>query len=514
MKKHSLLISAILVATMLLSVLAIPAAAAKSDDKFPLADNAGITWRGIVDGQNPPLGKEAVEAVDFAWFSGLGSSTITVDGALDEAYQNVPVWQLSTYYAANKEGTQSGTVAEIAPARADEAGTGVAYDKWAGKVTATMRGVWDANYVYLYVDVTDSTINKTQADHVGDRIEFLIAPPHGGYSAEFVITPTADGAIVKSPRSNVNTSFINAASKFKDDNSGYIVEFRMDVKAMVNSQSNEKWFQYVEAQNVTDKNTVEKNYYYRDWQLWYETQGAIETGALFDFNLRIVDCLSKDTDTADEINANKNGIDSKIDGILSWSSITQYTSIKWSQGTGRVYLGCGTHTFGTPVVTKEASHTEFGEQSKTCTACKYVATEQIAKLPDHTYTTYAGHDENQHKHVCACGEYELLNHKWGEEVVVDEPTLTATGKALKTCTDCGEQMEIVLEKLPAVTEAPTQEATEAPTQEGTKAPTDGTKAPDTNADDEAGCASVAGGAAVAVLAIVSALSLGLRKKED
>ena len=96
------------------------------------------------------------------------------------------------------------------------------------------------------------------------------------------------------------------------------------------------------------------------------------------------------------------------------------------------------HTWDEGEVTTDPTHTEFGVRSYTCTACGATKTEQVDKLPDHTYGAWEKYDETQHKRTCACGDVQYADHTWDDGEITTEPTCKDTGIKTYTCTVCGE----------------------------------------------------------------------------
>ncbi len=99
------------------------------------------------------------------------------------------------------------------------------------------------------------------------------------------------------------------------------------------------------------------------------------------------------------------------------------------------------HTFDKGVVTKEATETETGIKTYTCTVCKYEKTESIAVLPHtHKYSTEWTSDATNHWHAATCGhdvKSDEATHTFGEGVVTKEATETKEGEKTFTCTVCG-----------------------------------------------------------------------------
>ena len=79
------------------------------------------------------------------------------------------------------------------------------------------------------------------------------------------------------------------------------------------------------------------------------------------------------------------------------------------------------HAWGEGKVTKEATCTEEGEKTFTCSGCNETKTEKIA----------------------------ALGHTWDEGKVTKEATVNAEGEKLFTCTVCGETKTEKIEKVPA-----------------------------------------------------------------
>ena len=112
------------------------------------------------------------------------------------------------------------------------------------------------------------------------------------------------------------------------------------------------------------------------------------------------------------------------------SDEAHYTAIfneNWPDVT--VEAAC-THVWSLPTVTKEATCTEDGEQTRTCTECSAMKTESIPAT-GHSY-------ENG---VCtACGAKEpCTEHTWDEGKITTAPTCTAKGEKTYTCTVCGAE---------------------------------------------------------------------------
>ena len=107
------------------------------------------------------------------------------------------------------------------------------------------------------------------------------------------------------------------------------------------------------------------------------------------------------------------------------------------------------HSFGDWSVTKEATCTEAGEESRTCSVCGTVETKEIP-AKGHTVgkewvTTKKATCTKEGKKVqkcTVCGEVvntktiKALGHEW--ETITKEPTCTEAGEEYKKCTRCSE----------------------------------------------------------------------------
>ena len=97
------------------------------------------------------------------------------------------------------------------------------------------------------------------------------------------------------------------------------------------------------------------------------------------------------------------------------------------------------HTFGEGVVTKEATETETGIKTYTCTVCKYEKTESIAVLPHtHKYSTNWTSDATSHWHAATCGH----------DVKSDEAAHTFD-EGVKTCSVCEYKKTEAIPVLPS-----------------------------------------------------------------
>ena len=114
------------------------------------------------------------------------------------------------------------------------------------------------------------------------------------------------------------------------------------------------------------------------------------------------------------------------------------------------------HSYGNSVVTKQPTCTSEGTAIKTCTKCNATVTETIAKTSHKYANTVVASTcttDGYTLHKCSvCGTSykdsttKATGHSYGNSVVTKQPTCTAEGTAIKTCTKCNAT---VTEKLPA-----------------------------------------------------------------
>lgn len=94
------------------------------------------------------------------------------------------------------------------------------------------------------------------------------------------------------------------------------------------------------------------------------------------------------------------------------------------------------HKLDNGVITKEATHTELGIKTYTCADCGYTETEDIAKLPEHTFGNWISDDATNHAKHCACGETVKEEHKFNDGTVTKEPTESEKGQKVYICEIC------------------------------------------------------------------------------
>ena len=104
------------------------------------------------------------------------------------------------------------------------------------------------------------------------------------------------------------------------------------------------------------------------------------------------------------------------------------------------------HSFGEWTVTKEASTTEPGSKTRSCSVCGFEETLEIPVLSHtHSYGTDWKNNETSHWHECTCGDKaDMAAHSFGEWTVTKEASTTEPGSKTRSCSVCGfeETLEI------------------------------------------------------------------------
>ena len=102
------------------------------------------------------------------------------------------------------------------------------------------------------------------------------------------------------------------------------------------------------------------------------------------------------------------------------------------------------HDWNDGVVTKEATHTEYGEIIYTCKDCPIIKIETLDKDKNHSYGEWICVDSELHKRVCYCGDVETVNHNWDDGVITVKPTHSESGEKTYKCNNCsGTKTEII-----------------------------------------------------------------------
>ena len=108
------------------------------------------------------------------------------------------------------------------------------------------------------------------------------------------------------------------------------------------------------------------------------------------------------------------------------------------------------HIFGEWTVTKTATCTEKGSRKRTCSVCKYEATEDIS-AKGHAYSEDWTSDAIDHWHTATCEHAEEVSgktaHTFGEWKTTVEATEETEGKKERICSVCSYKEEQSLAKL-------------------------------------------------------------------
>ena len=114
--------------------------------------------------------------------------------------------------------------------------------------------------------------------------------------------------------------------------------------------------------------------------------------------------------------------------------------------------GKAAHTFGDWTVTKEATEEAEGSRARSCTVCRYTATEAIEKLA-HTHKFATGWTSNatDHWHAATCEHTKEVSdktaHIFGEWKTTVEATEETEGKKERSCSVCSYKEEQSLAKV-------------------------------------------------------------------
>ena len=118
----------------------------------------------------------------------------------------------------------------------------------------------------------------------------------------------------------------------------------------------------------------------------------------------------------------------------------------WQECTCGNKTAVAEHSFGEWTVTKEASTTEPGSKTRSCSVCGFEETLEIPVLSHtHSYGTDWKNNETSHWHECTCGDKaDMAAHSFGEWTVTKEASTTEPGSKTRSCSVCGfeETLEI------------------------------------------------------------------------
>ena len=157
--------------------------------------------------------------------------------------------------------------------------------------------------------------------------------------------------------------------------------------------------------------------------------------------------------TCTECNAVRTEALDKLPHTHEWSDWAEYGSEQHQ----RICLKNDSHTetadhiWDEGSVTKEATESEEGVRTFTCTVCGAVKTVSIDKISPHVHEwgAWESVSESQHQRVCKIdsSHMEKADHKWNEGEITKEATTEEEGIRTFTCTDCGAVKTVAIAKL-------------------------------------------------------------------
>ncbi len=137
-------------------------------------------------------------------------------------------------------------------------------------------------------------------------------------------------------------------------------------------------------------------------------------------------------------------------------------SSHWHQCSCGEKTALSNHTYGNWETIKAATSSTSGEKRRSCNVCGYSETTTIPVIEHtHSFGSTWLTNENQHWHVCSCGEKSNIEvHKYGSWTIVTASTCTSVGAKTATCSVCGYKKT---ESIPANGHSLTKIAAVAPT---------------------------------------------------
>lgn len=106
----------------------------------------------------------------------------------------------------------------------------------------------------------------------------------------------------------------------------------------------------------------------------------------------------------------------------------------------------GTHNMDGGIVTKQPTCTTKGLKEYHCSDCDYQYQEMLP-FAEHTSREYFKDEESHWQNCSECGiQFNLHNHDFSISTMIKEPTFAEEGLKRLTCSQCGYEKEVVLEK--------------------------------------------------------------------
>lgn len=127
-----------------------------------------------------------------------------------------------------------------------------------------------------------------------------------------------------------------------------------------------------------------------------------------------------------------------VPGEEGAAGTVEYTSVSAACSAVEIVAPECDHVWSDWTVTKEATCTEEGEKTRTCSLCGEVETAKIPMIP-HDFVGWCK-DEGKHWHECSmCGQiFDEAAHTWGSWKTIKPATDTEDGTKVRLCTVCGE----------------------------------------------------------------------------
>ncbi len=101
------------------------------------------------------------------------------------------------------------------------------------------------------------------------------------------------------------------------------------------------------------------------------------------------------------------------------------------------YVEAVAHNYNDGEITKGATHLKKGEKLFTCADCNATYTEEIDKLPGHTFSDWTFGGDMTHRQVCPCGEVIEEEHTFDDGAITKVPSHVEAGVKAYTCAICG-----------------------------------------------------------------------------